>query len=299
MNATGKMLFGLLAACAFAGAQTCQINGIVKDPSGLVVQGAAIKATQTATGVVRATTSGSDGGYVLPELPIGPWMLEVAKAGFDKYVQQGIVLHVGDSIPVNLTLPIGPAAQTVDVEAGAPLINTETGSLGGLVNSQQISELPLNGRNYIDLSLQQAGISQNKNNGNLGGMIGTVFSSNGAPTISNNFLLDGTSLVNQTGWGTASMAGTTLGLDGLQEYKVLTSAFGAEYGMTMGSQLLMVSKSGTNEFHGTAFDYFRNNVLDARNFFDPLKIPAFHRNNFGGSLGGPIRKNKIFLVRRL
>ncbi len=295
MNATGKMLFGLLVACAFARAQTSQINGVVKDPSGLGVPGAAIKATQTATGAIRATTSGSDGGYVLPDLPIGPWMMEVVKAGFDKYVRQGIVLHVGDAIPLNIPLSIGPAAQTVNVDAEAPLINTETGSLGGLVNDRQISELPLNGRNYIDLTLQQAGISQNKNNGNLGGMIGTVFSSNGAPTISNNFLLDGTALVNQTGWGTASMAGTTLGLDGIQEYKVLTSAFGAEYGMTMGSQLLMVSKSGTNEFHGTAFDYFRNNDLDARNFFDPHNIPAFQRNNFGGSIGGPIRKNKIFL----
>ncbi len=162
------------------------------------------------------------------------------------------------------------------------------------MNDQQISDLPLNGRNYIDLSLQQAGISQNKNNGQFGGMIGTVFSSNGAPTISNNFLLDGTSLVNQTGWGTASMAGTTLGLDGIQEYKVVTNAFGAEYGMTMGSQILMVSKSGTNEFHGTAFDYFRNSDLDARNFFDPRQIPAFHRNDFGGAIGGPIRKNRTF-----
>ena len=211
MIATGKMVFGFLVACTVAWAQTSQINGIIRDPGGLVIPGAAIKATQTAIGVVRTTTSGSDGGYVLPDLPIGPWMLEIVKAGFDKYVQQGIVLHVGDAVPVSVTLPIGPTAQTVNVIAGAPLINTETGSLDGLVNAQQISELPLNGRNYIDLSLQQAGVSQNKNNGNLGGMIGTVFSSNGAPTISNNFLLDGTSLVNQTGWGTSSMAGTTLG----------------------------------------------------------------------------------------
>ncbi len=294
MSATGKILFGILIACAVLRAQTSQINGVIRDPSGLVVAGAAIKATQTATGNVRNTTSGSDGGYVFPDLPIGAWSLEVGKAGFRTNVRDAIILHVGDAIPLNFTLQVGSPNQTITVQAEAPLINTETGSLGGLVNDQQISDLPLNGRNYIDLSLQQAGVSQNKNNGQFGGMIGTVFSSNGAPTISNNFLLDGTSLVNQTGWGTASMAGTTLGLDGIQEYKVVTNAFGAEYGMTMGSQILMVSKSGTNEFHGAAFDYFRNSDLDARNFFDPRQIPAFHRNDFGGAIGGPIRKNRTF-----
>jgi len=285
---------GILITCALVRAQTSQINGIIRDPSGLVVSDAAVKATQTATGNFRNTTSGSDGSYVLPDLPIGAWSLEVGKAGFRTDVRDAIILHVDDAIPLNFTLQIGSPNQTVTVQAGAPLINTETGSLGGLVNDQQISGLPLNGRNYIDLSLRQAGISQNKNNGQFGGMIGTVVSSDGAPAISNNFLLDGTSLVNQTGWGSASMAGTTLGLDGIQEYKVVTNAFGAEYGMTMGSQVLMVSKSGTNEFHGAAFDYFRKSDLDARNFFDPRRIPAFHRNDFGGAIGGPIRKNKTF-----
>jgi len=294
LSVTGRLFFGLLVTYAIARAQTAQINGVVKDPSGLVVSGAAITVTQRATGAVRNTTSGSGGRYVLPDLPIGPWLVEVVKEGFVRYVEGGIILHVGDAIPLNFTLQIGPAKQEISVQAGAPLIDTESGSLGGLVNDQQISELPLNGRNYIDLSLQQAGVSENKNNGMFGGMIGTVFSSDGAPTISNNFLLDGTSLVNQTGWDTASMAGTTLGLDGIQEYRVVTNAFAAEYGMTMGSQLLMVSKSGSNQFHGTAFDYLRNNDLDARNFFDPLKIPAFHRNNFGGSIGAPIRRNKTF-----
>ena len=227
-----------------------------------------------------------------PTFPSVPGHWKLAKR-VSTNMQDAIILHVGDAIPLNFTLQIGSSAKP-SPSGGTPLINTETGSLGGLVNDQQISDLPLNGRNYIDLSLQQAGISQNKNNGQFGGMIGTVFSSDGAPTISNNFLLDGTSLVNQTGWGTASMAGTTLGLEGIQEYKVVTNAFGAEYGMTMGSQILMVSKSGTNEFHGSAFDYFRNSDLDARNFFDPRQIPAFHRNDFGGAIGGPIGKTKRF-----
>ena len=139
------------------------------------------------------------------------------KEGFQQTVNPSVELHVGDAIALNFTLQVGSANQSVTVEAGAPLVNTENSSLGGLVNDQKIAELPLNGRNYINLSLLQAGVSQNKNNLSMGGMVGTVFSSNGAPTISNNFLLDGTSLVNQSGWGTASMAGTTLGMDGIQE----------------------------------------------------------------------------------
>ncbi|MGD0909392.1 MAG: hypothetical protein ABSA96_17560, partial [Candidatus Acidiferrales bacterium] len=137
-------------------------------------------------------------------------------------------------------------------------------------------------------------ISQNRNNASLGGMSGTIFSSNGAPTISNSFLLDGTSIVNQSGWTGSSIAGTTLGVDGIKEYKIITSAFSAEYGMTMGSQMLIVSKGGSNQYHGDVFEYLRNSALDAKNYFDPPRIPQFEKNNFGGSFGGPIKKDKTF-----
>jgi hypothetical protein len=128
----------------------------------------------------------------------------------------------------------------------------------------------------------------------FGGLRGTVYSSNGAPVISNNFLLDGTQIANQSNWGTASFAGTTLGVDGIQEYKVLTSTYDASYGMTMGSEMVMISKGGANQFHGDIFEYLRNSALNARNFFDGPKIPQLEKNNFGAAFGGPIRKDKAF-----
>ncbi len=155
----------------------------------------------------------------------------------------------------------------------------------------------MNGRNYIDLSLLQAGVTNSQNStgtNGFGGMTGTVYSSNGAPVISNNFLLDGTQIANQSNWGTSSFAGTTLGLDGIQEFKVLTSTWDASYGMSMGSEMVMISKGGTNEYHGDVFEYFRNSALNARNFFDGPKIPQLEKNNFGASFGGSIRKDKTF-----
>jgi len=179
------------------------------------------------------------------------------------------------------------------------------------VNEQKLAELPLNGRNYLDLTLLQPGISQNTVVIQLGGGAGgTIYSSNGAPIISNNFLLDGTPTQNVLGYNGASAVGTTLGLDGIREYKVITNAFSAEYGMNMGSQMTIVSKGGSNQFHGDVFEYLRNRVLDARNFFDYSygqclgsnpsnasscrRSPPYQRNNFGGAFGGPIQKDKTF-----
>jgi hypothetical protein len=208
-----------------------------------------------------------------------------------------VELHVSDVISLNFLLRVGSARQSVTVEGGAPLVGTASGAIGGLVNSRQIEDLPLNGRNYIDLSLLQAGVTNSLNStgtNGFGGMTGTVYSSNGAPVISNNFLLDGTQITNQSDWGTASFAGTTLGLDGIQEYKVLTSAYDASYGMSMGSEMVMISKGGTNQYHGDVFEYLRNSAFNARNFFDGPKIPQLEKNNFGASFGGPIRKDKTF-----
>jgi hypothetical protein len=208
-----------------------------------------------------------------------------------------VELHVSDVIRLNFSLRVGSVAQTITVEGGAPLIDTTSSAIGGLVNSKQIEDLPLNGRNYIDLSLLQAGVTNSLNStgtNGFGGMTGTVYSSNGAPVISNNFLLDGTQITNQSNWGTASFAGTTLGVDGIREYKVLTSAYDASYGMSMGSEMIMISKGGANRYHGDIFEYLRNSAFNARNFFDGAKIPQLEKNNFGASFGGPVRKDKTF-----
>src|ERR1019366_6497441 len=147
----------------------------------------------------------------------------------------------------------------------------------------------------------QAGVTQHKNITVVAGTTGVYFSSNGATTRSNNYLLDGASMVNVYGASTGSVASTTLGLDGIKEYKVVTGTFSAEYGMTMGSQMVIVSKGGTNQYHGDLFEYHRNDTLDAANFFDKpalangfRRLPSFVRNNFGASIGGPIKKDKTF-----
>ena len=158
------------------------------------------------------------------------------------------------------------------VTGEVPLVNTTSSSLGGLVDEAKIADLPLNGRNFIDLSLMQTGVTQTRPFNTTAGLVGTFFSSNGAPVRSNNYMLDGASMVTFYGAGTSSAAGTTLGVDGIKEYKVVTNSFSADYGLTMGSQMTIVSKNGTNQFHGDAFEYLRNAALDARNYFDRVRL---------------------------
>ncbi|MGH9783710.1 MAG: TonB-dependent receptor domain-containing protein, partial [Terriglobia bacterium] len=179
-------------------------------------------------------------------------------------------------------------------------VNTTSGSLGDLVSERQIAELPINGRNYINLTLMQPGVQENRGGRGSTGAPGTWISVNGAPIRSNNFLLDGAPIVSDTGGTTGGATGATLGIEGIREWKIVTNQYDAQYGMRMGSQLTMVTKGGTNDFHGTLFEYHRNSALDARNFFDlqsdasTRRLPAFTRNQFGGAFGGPILRDKLF-----
>jgi hypothetical protein len=285
--------------CSPASAQeeTAALNGQITDHDGLVVVAVKVQALNTGTGVSYLADTNETGLYNFPTLPPGTYDVTATKDGFQQTARPGVELYVSDVTSLNFSLQVGSVTQSVIVEGGAPLVETTSSEMGGLINSKEIEELPLNGRNYIDLTLLQAGITNSQNStgtNGFGGMTGTVYSSNGAPVISNNFLLDGTQITNQSDWGTASFAGTTLGLDGIQEFKVLTSTYDASYGMSMGSQMVMISKGGTNQYHGDVFEYFRNRALNARNFFDGPKIPQLEKNNFGGSFGGPIRKDKTF-----
>ena len=195
---------------------------------------------------------------------------------------------------------VGEVTQTVEVTAEAPLVNTTSGALGGLVDEKKVADLPLNGRNFIDLTLLQTGVTQIAGPRQTLVRYGGWFSSSGAPVLSNNYLLDGAPMTGIYGGTPASASGYTLGVEGIREYRVVTNSFPAEYGLTMGSQMVIVTKSGTNDFHGSVFHYLRNSALDARNFFDyqtaatRRRLPNFVRNNFGGSLGGPIVKDKTF-----
>ena len=298
------MFLTLLFMAVSASAQESgTILGVVKDSSGGVVPNAKITATNTDTTEVRTATTGDDGAYRFPGLRPGHYTVRVEAQGFQTKAETGLTLDVAGQLVTNVALQVGSSTQEVTVTGEAPLVNTTTSSLGGLVNDQQIADLPLNGRNYIDLTMIQPGVQENSHPAGGGaGASGTWYSSNGAPPRSNNFSLDGAMMQNQYGTGANSIGATTLGVDGIKEYRVVTNMFTAEYGLAMGSQMVIVSKGGTNNWHGDVFEYLRNSHLDARNFFDygyltpgQPRLPQFQRNNFGGSAGGPIKKDKTFL----
>src|SRR3989338_2526092 len=279
---------------------TATVLGIVRDATGAVVPESRLTARNVETGQTRTTVTAADGSYRLSALPVGTYELRVEHAGFRGEVRSGLTLTVAQEAVLNFTLQVGAVEQTVSVTAEVPLVETTSGSLGSLVDERQVAELPLNGRNYIDLTLGQTGVNLHSRHGDTAGATGTWFSSSGAPVRSNSFLLDGASMVTVWGTSSASIGNTTLGVEGIREFRVVTNSFSAEYGMTMGSQTFIVSKNGTNRLHGALFEYMRNSALDARNFFDyktlatNRRLPAFTRNQFGGAVGGPIQRDKTF-----
>ncbi|MSO19231.1 MAG: hypothetical protein EXQ56_02020 [Acidobacteria bacterium] len=278
------------------------IAGGVHDASGAVIPGVAITATNRDTGLVRSTVSGSTGRYVVPALPVGEYDVKAEAPAFAGQIRQNIVVAIGQESVINFSLAVGSVAEAVTITGEAPLIETTSGAVGGLVNEQRVQELPLNGRNFNELVLLQAGINVHKQTSSTSSTgTGLVFSSNGAPIRSNFMTLDGANMASAEGLTGVSVTGSMLGIEGIQEYRVITNSFPAEYGMTMGSQITVATKSGTNRFRGSMFEFLRNSNLDASNFFykpvNPLtdpRIPAFRRNNFGGAVGGPVIKDKSF-----
>src|ERR1700722_1134885 len=236
----------LLLATLPAAAQlpTGTILGVVKDSSGAVVPDATVTIQSSETNQSRKAVTNSGGAYRVNALPVGHYDIKIEHPGFKTETQTGLNLEVGQEAVMDFALQVGTASQTVQVTGEAQQVNTTNSTLGTVVSEQTISDLPLNGRNYVDLTLLQPGITQHKDLTNTGGnQPGNVFSSNGAPLQSNNVTLDGASLVNTYAISAASGTGNTLGVDGIREYKVVTNNFSAEYGMTMGSQTILVSKS--------------------------------------------------------
>lgn len=279
------------------------IQGTVKDPSGSVVPGARITLTNTDTGDHRTASSNPEGAFNFPALVTGHYTIKVEKEGFKTEQENGLTLEVAQQLVVNPALQVGSQDQEVTVTGAAELVNTTNSALGNVVSEKKIAELPINGRNYIDLVTMQPGINVATGatgTGATGGSRGTYFSADGAPFRSNMYLYDGAIVLNGRGGGSASESGNTLGMDGIKEFKVVLGTYGAEYGNSIGAQVVMVSKNGTNQFHGDVFEYIRNSIFDARNYFDygyqqnGKRIPHLERNNFGGSFGGPIAKNKLF-----
>ncbi len=275
-----------------AQSSTGSILGVVQDASSAVIPDAQVTVTNTATNISKTTTSGSDGSFRVDALQPGPYKVTVVKDGFQTSNLTNLTLEVTQQLRANATLQVGAQTQEISVSSDTvPQVDTTQSALGGTVNAQQVAELPLNGRNFIDLALLQPGVANNARNG-PSSLLGQFFSSNGAPIRSNNVMLDGAPMMNVKGT-TGSAVGTTLGVDGIQEFRVLTNSFGAQYGISLGSQTIIASKGGTNQFHGDVFDYLRNNDLDARGYF-AKREPKLIRNSFGGAFGGPIKKDKTF-----
>jgi hypothetical protein len=300
------MILIVLSCCPrlFAQGGLAALTGRITDPAGLPLPGVNVQAVNVDTNVRSTTETNESGLYNIPSLPPGKYRILVEKEGFEQIVKTAIDLQVADVLAMNFTLQIGSVSQSVTVTGDPPMVNTTIGSLGGLVNERKMADLPLNGRNYADLTFMQPGIAiqANENSSNTqGGQRGTFFSSDGASIRSNLVTLDGADMLNIRGGTSSSEGGTTLGVAGIKEFKVVTGAFDASYGLTNGAQVVMVSKGGGNQFHGELFEYLRNDVLDAANYFDKpvaannyARLPGFQRNNFGASIGGPIKADKTF-----
>jgi hypothetical protein len=308
----GTRGFGLIAAAALAllaaapqmarAQGDASIHGVVADTTGAVIAGATVKVTNVEIGSVRPIVTDSSGRYDAPSLPVGKYEVSAEQAGFRTEVKTGITLAIGQRAEVNLMLSVGGVAQTISVEETALQLAITTADVSGLVGETQVKELPLNGRSYDQLLTLNPGVVNytSQRAGGIGtsnSVVGNMFSASGRRPQENLYILNGVeytsaSEVNNTPGGTS---GQLLGVDAVREFSVATDAYGAEYGKRPGAQINIVTASGTNAVHGDAYEFLRNSALDARNYFDLPQIPHFERNVFGGSLGGPVKKDKTFL----
>jgi outer membrane receptor protein involved in Fe transport len=275
------------------------ILGAVHDEQGNVVSKAKITAKNLDTGIPRDTTTDMEGRYRLSELPLGRYEISVQREGFRLVVQQGIELSVGREAVIDFKLNVGNVTEKVVINQDASLVDTTNSALGNLVNTRQIEQLPLNGRDVLQLATLENGVISTTGTTGLQSDVGpgtTRLAINGGRLEFNAFLLDGTETADAFGYSPGGLGGGFLGVDALREFQVLTSNYSAEFGHAGGAVINAVTKSGTNMIHGTAFEFLRNRELDSRNFFDrnPNKLP-FQRNQFGGSLGGPVIKDRAFL----
>ena len=296
-------LAGVIAGPAWAQTFRGTITGTVTDSSGAAVAGATVTIKNVDTGLIRSTVSTGDGTYNVPELPIGNYTVTIAQTGFQTSVTTGVTVDVSSERRVDASLKPGEMNQKVEVSGETlPIVETTSDTLGGTFENKEITDLPINGRDYTKLLIMVPGASGEPNGGGDSPGSYGLFSANGSRGRANNFLLDGTDMndgyrnlpaINQGGvFGTP---GTVLPIDAISELKV-ESNFEAEYGRNSGAVVNIVTRSGTNEIHGALFEDFRNKVLNARNYFNTDDLPkdAFRNNQYGGAIGGPIVKNKTF-----
>src|SRR5713101_7101568 len=296
MHPVGKLVCLMVVVAAgvnvFAQQITGSVRGTVLDPSGAVVQSASVSARQTETGLTRSAMTDHSGAYVLLELPVGHYQLQVEARGFQTYVQQGIILNVNETATIPVRLVVGAESQQVQVVADAQLIQGTVTSLGKAVSGREVLDLPLDGRNFTQLGLLQPGVVPlTPGLAEAGGSLrdGQAYAVNGQRPESNNFLIDGANNFNGVDGGFVLKPP----VDAIPEFKILTHNASAEFGQSLGSTTNIITRSGANSFHGALWEFLRNDALDATNYFaattEPLK-----QNQFGGTIGGPIRKDKTF-----
>lgn len=282
----------LPAISAFAQTTNGRIVGSITDSSGATMPAARITVRNLGTGITESAVTGDSGTYVFPNLLIGSYELTAEAQGFRRMVRRPLELQVGQTIRVDLVLQPGEVTEQVTVEAGAPLIQTDQSSVGQVIENKTVVELPLNGRNFVRLGSLMPGTTQGAPGDGTRRLRqgGELLTANGARAEHNNFMLDGV----ENNSAIEGVAVIIPSVDAIQEFKVQTSNYSAEFGRAAGAVVNLAIKSGTNQIHGTVYEFLRNNVLDARDFF-ALGVQPLRRNQFGGSIGGPVIRNKLFL----
>src|SRR5216684_4839973 len=301
----------LIGGRAFAGV-TASISGTVKDATGAAVVGAKVTATNTETSIASSQPTNGQGYYSFQSLPLGHYDIEVQQTGFKLYRQTGLVLDVNAALVVDITLQVGQVSEKVEVSGSALRVETANTQMGEVIEGQRMTAVPLVTRSYTDLlALQPGVVSQTSGlngagaNASLGGsflaatwvlpqvsgdLSAGALSVNGQREAANGYILNGIT-VQETSF---SGAGAVPNLDSIAEFRILTNNFDAEYGNYSGGQINVITKSGTNQFHGNVFEFLRNTHLDAANFFESGHRGSYHQNQFGGTVGGPIKKDKLF-----
>ncbi|MSV30584.1 MAG: carboxypeptidase regulatory-like domain-containing protein [Bryobacterales bacterium] len=287
-----RFLAAFLALPLLAQVDTGAISGTVSDASGAVIPNVQVTVTHLDTNIKTALSTNASGFFAAPSLKVGRYTVGATAEGFRPEMRTSIDLHVQERLEINFTLQVGSSASEVTVTAAAPLLESETSSLGQVMEQKTITDLPLNGRNFIQLATLTAGTLPSSRTAERDNFI-----ANGARAIQNSYLLDGVENKNRIlGFdkGVAQIVQPVI--DAIQEFKVQTSTFSAEFGQAAGGVVNVTLRSGTNQIHGSAFEFFRNSKLDALPYFQPAAggRPAFLQNQFGATLGGPVRKSQTF-----
>ena len=282
------------------------VSGVVKDGLGAVAPGATVSLRNVETGAERKLVTDEGGRYSAASVGVGEYEVKAEKEGFSPQVKTGIGLAVGQHAQVDMVLAIGAIDQVVTVTEHPSMVSVSTQSSAGLVTEREVKDLPLNGRSYDELMAMNPAVV-NYTQGRSGGVgtsnssLGNMFAVSGRRAQENLYLLNGieftgASEINITPGGAS---GELLGVDAVREFNVVSDTYGAEYGKRPGGQVSIVTASGSNQLHGTVYEFLRNSALDARNFFDQGSIPGFKRNEFGGALGGPDQAGQAVRVRQL